>query len=107
MKSFSLAALAAIVSAADTEGPATHFPEATYGSTKVNGSMSETQMINDADGSNTIYLNAIWINSIDGTSFPNGALIQNYAQWSSMTDPGKYMGVLCSTVYQNENNTAA
>lgn len=89
MKSFAFAALAAIVTAQTTEGPETDFPEATYGFIKSSGSINETQTITET-GENTIYLNAIWTNTIDEGNFPGSALVQNYVQWSSFTEAGKY-----------------
>lgn len=105
MKSFAFAALAAIGTAAVTEGPTTDFPTATFGSVTVNGGINETQIIDEASGESTLYLNTIWTNEMSGGNFPNGALVQNYAQWSSMTDAGKYMGVICSVTYDKSNGT--
>lgn len=106
MKSFAFAALAAAVTAQTTEGPETDFPEAVYGSIKSTGSINETQTITDT-GENTIYLNAIWSNTIDGANFPGSALVQNFVQWSSFTEAGKYMGVVCSIQYDKSNGTGA
>jgi len=39
-------------------------------------------------------------------NFPSGSLIQNYAQWSSTTEPGKFDGVTCSVLTDKSEGTA-
>lgn len=44
-----------------------------------------------------------WSNSISGSSFKTGNLIQNYAQWVDDEETGTYSGVSCNTVF-NQND---
>merc|ERR1711971_113972 len=106
MKSFSFAALAAVASAQTrTEGPITIVPPVTFGAMTSNGALGETWIQDDTTGEGTIWLYAVWENGVQGMNFPGGSLIQNYAQWSSTTEPGKFDGFTVSCVYDKSNGT--
>jgi hypothetical protein len=109
MKSYAFAALAAVASAelVLTDGPETTIPEATYGSVKSNGSLGETWIEDSSGESVAIWLWAQWENKVTGQHLDSGMVVQNYAQWTSTTEAGKFDGFTCAATYEKSNGTTS
>jgi len=83
----------------------TTIPEASYGSVKSNGSLGEA-WYETPDGSQvTIQLWAKWENKVTGQHLDSGMVVQNYAQWTSTTEAGKFDGFTCAATYEKSNGT--
>ena len=110
MKSYAFAALAAIASAQDyvtTDGPITTIPTASYGSVTSDGSLGESWIESESEGSVAIWLWVQWENKVSGQHMDNGMVVQNYAQFTSTTEAGKYDGFTCSASYEKSNGTTS
>jgi hypothetical protein len=77
-------------------------PEASgEGGVTSNGEIGETNTVNGSESSVFIWIQ--WTTEKNGGTFDKGSYIQNWAQWESITFPGKYSGMSCSANYEDES----
>jgi len=74
---------------------------------KSNGSLGETWIEDSSGESVSIYLWAQWENKVTGQHMDNGMVVQNYAQWTSTTEAGKFDGFTCAATYEKSNGTTS
>merc|ERR1712083_963463 len=116
MKTFALSALFAIAIAeeaateaaaagVETKGEATLNPHE-FGSFKTTGKAGETMVTDGADQG--LYIWVTWNNYCDNCNFEGKkCYVQNYMQWESATEAGKFDGFSCTAGYDRSNGVAS